>query len=124
LPRAGPGERFGGRQPGSPNKITADLKEMIHGALDDLGGRAYLVAQGRENPVAFMGLVGKIIPKVVIGDIENPLQLSIEDKRKAETAARQAALEAIERAFNRVVSAGEGAKDITPVGAISDKRQG
>lgn len=33
-----PGERRGGRKPGTPNKITADLKAMILGALDEAGG--------------------------------------------------------------------------------------
>jgi len=41
---------------------------MILGALSDLGGRAYLAAQGAENPAAFMVLVGKILPLQVAGD--------------------------------------------------------
>jgi hypothetical protein len=39
-----PGERRGGRQVGTPNKITRDLREMIIGALEDVGGRAYLTS--------------------------------------------------------------------------------
>jgi hypothetical protein len=41
---AKPGERRGGRQVGTPNKVTATLKEMILAALDKKGGVEYLVA--------------------------------------------------------------------------------
>ena len=52
-----------GRGKGNKNKLTLQVKEMIEGALEDAGGREYLLRQAKENPVAFMGLVGKIIPK-------------------------------------------------------------
>lgn len=54
-----------GRGKGAQNKITKDIKEMIRGALDDAGGREYLAQQAIDNPAAFMGLVGKIIPRDV-----------------------------------------------------------
>lgn len=57
------GRKLGGRQKGTPNKITADLREMVMGALADAGGRKYLTEQATENPVAFLGLVGKCLPK-------------------------------------------------------------
>jgi hypothetical protein len=53
----------GGSRKGKPNKTTAAIKEMIEGALQDVGGQAYLAKQAEENPSAFMGLVGKILPK-------------------------------------------------------------
>ena len=39
------------------------------GALDELGGQDYLVTQARENPVAFLSLVGKILPKEIKADV-------------------------------------------------------
>lgn len=36
-----PGERRGGRQAGTPNKVTKALKDMILGALDEAGGEEY-----------------------------------------------------------------------------------
>lgn len=33
-----PGERRGGRKPGTPNKITADVRAMIVAALNAAGG--------------------------------------------------------------------------------------
>lgn len=57
------GNRLGkGRPKGTPNAITSDLKQMILQALADAGGAAYLLAQARENPNAFMTLVGRVLP--------------------------------------------------------------
>jgi hypothetical protein len=51
---------------------------MIRGALDDAGGQAYLAQQARENPAAFMQLIGKILPKDVNlgGQPGNPVQVT------------------------------------------------
>ena len=58
-----------GRPRGAQNKMNADVKAMILGALDELGGQDYLVTQARENPVAFLSLVGKILPKEIKADV-------------------------------------------------------
>lgn len=52
-----------GRKKGVPNKITGDVRAMILGALQDVGGQAYLAQQATENPQAFMALVGRTLPK-------------------------------------------------------------
>lgn len=57
------GKKTGGRQKGATNKTTAELKEMILGALSEVGGQAYLVQQALDNPSAFMTLVGKVVPR-------------------------------------------------------------
>lgn len=59
------GRKTGGRKKGTPNKITRDLAAMIDGALEAVGGQDYLERQAEENPVAFMALVGKRLPKDV-----------------------------------------------------------
>jgi hypothetical protein len=61
-PRVGSGVAGPGRPKGMANKKTKAIKDMIVAALDDVGGQAYFVKQARENPVAFLGLIGKIIP--------------------------------------------------------------
>jgi hypothetical protein len=53
----------GGSRKGVPNKVGADLKAMLEGALDDVGGRKYLAAQAKDNPAAFLTLIGKTLPK-------------------------------------------------------------
>ena len=57
-----PGERRGGRQKGTPNKLPAAVKDMITGALDRVGGVDYLSRQAEQNPTAFLTLLGKVLP--------------------------------------------------------------
>lgn len=54
-----------GRPKGSLNKTTAAIKTMVETALTQAGGVDYLVRQADEQPVAFMGLVGKVLPMQV-----------------------------------------------------------
>ena len=39
-----------------------DLRRMILDALHAAGGQDYLARQAEQNPVAFMGLLGKVLP--------------------------------------------------------------
>lgn len=63
------GNRGKGRKKGVPNKIPAALKDMILQALNNKGGVEYLEVQADENPVAFLSLVGKVLPLQVDGDL-------------------------------------------------------
>jgi len=61
--------KTGGRRKGTPNKMTAALKDMILKALDEAGGVDYLVQQSEETPTAFLALVGKVLPLQVNADV-------------------------------------------------------
>lgn len=67
----------GGSRKGKPNKITADLRAMIQGALADAGGRKYLVTQAKENPSAFLTLLGKTLPKEISGLDGSPIRHAV-----------------------------------------------
>lgn len=67
------GKKTGGRQKGTPNKVTGELKTMVLTALDEAGGVAYLVKQAKQNPGPFLTLVGKVLPLTVAGDPQAPL---------------------------------------------------
>jgi hypothetical protein len=72
---AGPGSpKTGGRERGTPNKVSKALKEMILGALGDAGGQQYLARVAEEQPAAFLTLLGKVLPTTLAGDKENPLR--------------------------------------------------
>ena len=73
-----PGERRGGRQAGTPNKIPKALKEMILEALDLAGGVGYLQRQAIENAPAFLTLVGKVLPKDVRAEIKPSENLALQ----------------------------------------------
>lgn len=64
-----------GRGKGNLNKNTAAIKDMIDQALREAGGVEYLKRQAIENPAAFMGLLGKILPKDINvgGQSGNPI---------------------------------------------------
>jgi hypothetical protein len=62
-----------GRPKGARNTMTKDLRGMIRGALDDAGGQAYLTEQAQANPVAFMALLGKVLPPEPRGDTIPPV---------------------------------------------------
>lgn len=69
-----------GRKKGTPNKTTALLKNAILKAAENAGNRvgseglvSYLEDQAEKNPVAFMGLLGKVLPLQLSGDAENPV---------------------------------------------------
>lgn len=69
--------KTGGRQTGTLNKITRDLREMILGALEALGGQKYLQEQAEKNPTAFLALLGKVLPTTIAGDSGAPLTIKI-----------------------------------------------
>ena len=95
MPRGGKREGSG-RKKGTPNKINADLKAMILGALDKAGGAEYLLAQAKDNPNAFLTLVGKVLPMTVAGDPDQPIQHEISHTDAHAFASRIASLNARE----------------------------
>ena len=70
------GRKTGGRQKGSLNKGTAQLKDMVLQALDEShpdGGVGYLKQTAIDHPVAFLTLVGKVLPLQVTGEGGGPI---------------------------------------------------
>jgi hypothetical protein len=61
--------KTGGRQKGTPNLLSAGVREMILEALDQAGGVEYLVERARDQPQAFMGLVGKTLPREIKAEL-------------------------------------------------------
>ena len=77
MPKAKKGERFGGRQKGAQNKVTASLKEMILASLDEVGGQSYLVDQARNNANAYITLIGKVLTTTLASDKDNPISAPV-----------------------------------------------
>jgi hypothetical protein len=74
--------KTGGRRKGTPNKLNADIKAMILGALAAKGGQKYLEKHADENPTAFLTLVGKILPLQVTGKDGGPIEHRIDTPAK------------------------------------------
>jgi hypothetical protein len=66
-----------GRKKGSVNKIPKAVKEMILNALDQVGGEAYLVEQAHANPVAFLTLLGKVLPLDFKANLDGKLSINV-----------------------------------------------
>src|SRR5215472_2050739 len=64
-----------GRPKGVPNKDNQLIRDMVVGALHDVGGRAYLARQAEANPSTFLMLVGKVLPLQLTGDPEKPIAI-------------------------------------------------
>jgi len=63
------GHKTGGRTKGTPNKTTAELKDMILQALDKAGGEEYLMKQADLNPASFLALLGRILPRDINANV-------------------------------------------------------
>ena len=72
-----PGTRRGGRQPGVPNKLTANVKAAIIEAFSQAGGVEYLLGLATTDPRTFCSLLGKTVPTTVTGDPDNPIVLNV-----------------------------------------------
>jgi len=72
-----------GRRKGVPNKTTALLKDAILAAAEQVGDKyggglvGYLKVQAVNEPVAFMSLLGRVLPMQIQGDAENPLNIKV-----------------------------------------------
>jgi hypothetical protein len=84
--KVGDGTPGPGRPKGSTNKATKALKDMILSALDQAGGEAYLLAQAKKNPQAFMTLIGKVLPTTIQGSLQ--LTTISERLKRAEERAK------------------------------------
>ncbi len=85
------GFKTGGRQKGTPNRMSKALKDMILGALEARGGQKYLELQADKNPVAFLNLLGKVLPTTLQGDRDNPLKMNLTQQQLAEQTRREIA---------------------------------
>ena len=74
-----------GRPKGSKNKLGSSVKDAIIEAAEAAGGEggmvAYLARQAVEQPAAFMGLLGKLLPLQHGNDPDNPLTISVIERR-------------------------------------------
>jgi len=59
------GPRVGGRQRGTPNKLSTTVRAAVLEAFEQLGGVDFLVKIGTEEPKTFVTLLAKVLPTQV-----------------------------------------------------------
>ncbi len=69
------GVRLGGRQKGTPNKVTTSAKEAIQRVFDELGGNEGLLAWCREKADNKSVFYERIYPKLLPHQIEGSLKI-------------------------------------------------
>ena len=70
------GKKSGGRQPGTPNRITAAFREAVQTVYNDIGGDAAFARWARENPGEFYRIAARLIP-VQVASTSDPPRLNI-----------------------------------------------
>lgn len=74
------GIKTGGRQKGTPNKLTRVAKDVIASVAEDLGGAERLAEWAKEAPenekAFWVSIYPKLLPLQVTGDPENPLAIT------------------------------------------------
>ncbi len=68
-----------GRRRGAVNKVNQEIRKLIRQALDEEGGVRYLRWAARRQPVAFLALLGRLIPAEIRGTLEIVPVVSIRD---------------------------------------------
>lgn len=68
--------RYGGRQKGTPNKSTAQVKEAMLKAYQSIGGDQSFAVWARENPTEFYRLWSKMLPQEISGPDGGPIEVT------------------------------------------------
>ena len=66
-----------GRPKGAVGKVPKALKEAVLGAFNQVGGQDWLVKMAGEQPVAFMGMISKVLPLTLASDPDSPPTLKV-----------------------------------------------
>lgn len=78
------GHKTGGRVRGTPNKVSASVKEAILAALEEAGGVKYLAGVARENPQVFCALLGRLLPNEITGGDGGQIDFQMQIKAASE----------------------------------------
>lgn len=88
--------KTGGRQRGTPNRVTAAVKEAVQTAFDEAGGVKYLLMVAKTDPRTFCGLLGRIIPMQINGQVDHTHREIVEERANKFTEAMQSLIERAE----------------------------
>lgn len=85
--------RMGGRQRGTPNKLTTAFKDAVRIVYDDLGGHSAFTEWARENPGDFYKICARLIPgEIASRDTGTTVQVIIKNPTSLGTAWNPSAI--------------------------------
>jgi len=65
------GKKWGGRQKGTPNKLSTTVKENVIAVFNQLGGTENMAEWAKDNPTPFFNIYAKLLPTELDGQIEH-----------------------------------------------------
>jgi hypothetical protein len=71
------GRKTGGRQKGTPNKLSASFRQSVLEAFEELGGTGHLVAWARKNPTEYYRIAARLIPTELVGNEHQPVAMKV-----------------------------------------------
>lgn len=71
------GQKTGGRQVGTPNKVTAIFKDAVRTVYEDIGGHAAFAAWAKENPTDFYKIAARLIPTETVSKEDTNITVKI-----------------------------------------------
>lgn len=74
--------KTGGRQKGTPNRITRTIREAIEQAFHEVGGPRFLTKLAQDDPRAFSSLLARLIPMQVQAEAKLDLGEAILQARR------------------------------------------
>ena len=79
------GQKTGGRQAGTPNKISTTVRDNVVSVFDEIGGTEFMKRWATENPNQFFALYAKLLPlqAQISGDPENPVEMVVKWKQES-----------------------------------------
>lgn len=67
------GAKHGGRKAGTPNKLSATVKDNVIAVFDAIGGTKNMTTWAKTNETEFYRLYSKLMPLQLTGDPESPI---------------------------------------------------
>jgi hypothetical protein len=83
-----------GRPKGIPNKLTQTVRDAILESFDMAGGSQYLAKMAIEQPVAYLSLLGKVLPTQVKMEVNQPVAITFQVVEAAEVEQQPAPIDA------------------------------
>ena len=77
------GHKTGGRQAGTPNKVTTAFKDAVRIVYEDIGGHKAFAAWAKENPGDFYRIASRLIPTEIAARDGNGVTIIIAPRDSA-----------------------------------------
>ena len=84
------GYKTGGRQAGTPNKVTTAFKDAVRIVYEDIGGHSAFAGWARENPTEFYRIAARLIPTEIATHGDTGITVIINRQGALDAAKEQA----------------------------------